>query len=213
MKQAVLLLHGLLMNRHAMAILGLRLRQAGYADHAFTYRSVRDDAQTHVAALLPRLESMPYDRIHVVGHSMGGVMALKLLERLRGGALARIGRVVLLGAPLAGCESAHSMARHSAGQWLLGRSIGLWRNGYPLHVPEGVAVGSIAGNRRFGLGAMLNTLSGGEANDGVVRVDETRLPGLTDHLVLPVSHSGMLLSPAVARQCLAFISNGRFQRP
>jgi len=51
-----------------------------------------------------------------------------------------------------------------------------------------------------------------EPSDGVVTVDETRLPGLSDHLVLPVSHSGMLISREVALQTAAFLRYGRFER-
>jgi hypothetical protein len=51
-----------------------------------------------------------------------------------------------------------------------------------------------------------------EPSDGVVTVEETRLPGLSDHLVLPVSHSGMLISQEVARQTAAFLRDGRFER-
>jgi hypothetical protein len=138
-------------------------------------------------------------------------VALKVLERMRDRALAaRIGRVVLLGAPLAGCESGAAASRMLAVQWLLGRSADLWKSGYRLQIPAGHTVGSIAGTRPLGLAMALVQLSG--ANDGVVRVDETRLPGLADHLVLPVSHTGMLISRNVARQCTNFLRDGRFSR-
>jgi hypothetical protein len=45
-----------------------------------------------------------------------------------------------------------------------------------------------------------------------VTVDETRHPRLADHLVLPVAHSLMLVSAAVARQVAAFLAAGRFAR-
>ncbi|HZP89005.1 MAG TPA: hypothetical protein VFB54_19495, partial [Burkholderiales bacterium] len=71
-----------------------------------------------------------------------------------------------------------------------------------------VEVGVIAGTRRFGLGCVFVTLQG--PNDGVVTVEETRLPGLTDHLVMPVTHSGMIVSARVARQVGVFLKTGRF---
>ena len=49
-----------------------------------------------------------------------------------------------------------------------------------------------------------------EPHDGAVAVEETRLPCARDHIVLPVSHSGMLLSQAVAEQAAAFLRDGRF---
>ena len=211
MKESVLLLHGLWMNRYAMHALGHRLRDAGFDATAITYHSMRDTVEDHVTAVEHKLAAMRGERIHLVGHSMGGVVALKVLERMRDRALAaRIGRVVLLGAPVAGCESGAAASRMLAVQWLLGRSADLWKSGYRLQVPTGYTVGSIAGTRPLGLAMALVQLSG--ANDGVVRVDETRLPGLADHLVLPVSHTGMLISGTVARQCMAFLRDGHFSR-
>ena len=43
-----------------------------------------------------------------------------------------------------------------------------------------------------------------------VAVAETRLPGATAHLTLPVSHTGMLLSARVAREVGSFLDHGRF---
>jgi hypothetical protein len=47
-------------------------------------------------------------------------------------------------------------------------------------------------------------------NDGVVTVAETELAAACDRIVLPVSHSGMLLSRRVARQTGAFLRAGKF---
>lgn len=216
MKESVLLLHGLWMNRYAMHALGHRLNENGFDATAITYHSMRDTVDDHVAAVEHKLAAMRSGpqapkRIHIVGHSMGGVVALKVLERMRDPALtARIGRVVLLGAPVAGCESGAAATRMLAVRWLLGRSADLWQSGYRLQIPAGCTVGSIAGTRPLGLAMALVALSG--ANDGVVKVDETRLPGLADHLVLPVSHTGMLISGSVARQCTNFLRDGRFSR-
>lgn len=212
MKEAVLMLHGLWMNRHAMHALGHRLRDAGYAATALTYHSMRDSVDDHIAAVEHKLAAMEGERIHLVGHSMGGVVALRVLERMQRASFARrLGRVMLLGAPVTGCESGVAAARFPAARWLMGRSVDLWRSGYRLHVPSGCEVGSIAGTRPFGLAMALVHLAG--ANDGVVRVDETRLPGLADHMVLPVSHTGMLISGSVARQCIAFLRDAHFERP
>jgi len=46
-----------------------------------------------------------------------------------------------------------------------------------------------------------------------VKVAETRLAGATAHLVLPVTHSGFLVSREVARQTAAFLRDGRFDAP
>ena len=47
-------------------------------------------------------------------------------------------------------------------------------------------------------------------NDGTVSVEETRLPGAKQHIVMPVSHTGMLLSAPVAHEVGNFLANGHF---
>jgi hypothetical protein len=69
-------------------------------------------------------------------------------------------------------------------------------------------LGIIAGTRRAGLGQLIARFD--EDCDGTVAVSETRLPGATDHITLPVSHMGMLLSARVAHEAGGFLTNGRF---
>jgi hypothetical protein len=49
-----------------------------------------------------------------------------------------------------------------------------------------------------------------EDNDGTIGVSETRMPGATDHIALPVSHLGMLMSARVARETGLFLTQGHF---
>jgi hypothetical protein len=62
-----------------------------------------------------------------------------------------------------------------------------------------------------GLGALFAGFSG--EHDGTVAVAETRLPGLTDHVVVAASHSGLLFSAAAAQQAIAFLRDGSFRHP
>jgi hypothetical protein len=73
-----------------------------------------------------------------------------------------------------------------------------------------VELGVIAGDVSFGLGRLFVSLQA--PNDGVVMLDETRVPGAADSIVLHISHSAMLVAPAVARAACAFLKNGRFER-
>jgi hypothetical protein len=69
-------------------------------------------------------------------------------------------------------------------------------------------LGCIAGTRPMGLGRFFARFE--EESDGTVGVDETKLPGHTAHVTLPVSHMGMLVSSQVAAQVAAFLETGRF---
>jgi hypothetical protein len=71
-------------------------------------------------------------------------------------------------------------------------------------------VGVIAGTLAVGLGVVIENLP--QPNDGTVAVDETRLPGIKDHLELPVSHTGLLVSATVASQTAYFLRHGAFAR-
>jgi hypothetical protein len=71
-------------------------------------------------------------------------------------------------------------------------------------------VGVIAGTRGLGFGRVITAFDGD--SDGTVTVAETCLPGVADHLLLPVTHTSMVFSPEVARRTAAFLKHGRFSR-
>ena len=71
-------------------------------------------------------------------------------------------------------------------------------------------LGIIAGDLAFGLGGLLGPLNA--PSDGTVLVEETRLEGAKQQLILRVTHSGLLFSAAAAQQTAAFLRDGRFAR-
>lgn len=206
-REAVLLLHGLWMNSVAMLYLALALDDAGFATESLDYHSMRGTLPEHVGALAERVAGTAAGTVHLVAHSFGGIVALEYLQGARD---PRIGRVVLLGSPVGGSQAARAFADQPGGEFMLGRSTDVWRTGNRAQLDATVCVGAIAGSSPFGLGSMFMDVP--DPSDGVVTVEETRLPGMSDHLVLPVSHSGMLISHEVAQQTAAFLRNGRFER-
>ncbi|HTO49456.1 MAG TPA: alpha/beta fold hydrolase [Burkholderiales bacterium] len=205
---AVLLVHGLWMNRVVMLYLARQLRERGFAARAVGYYSAMHDLARNARRLAEAIAELDSPRVHLVAHSLGGVVAL---AALRDRPDERVRRVVLLGSPLAGSASGRSLAARRWGAPLLGTTRALWGDMPRLEIPPGVEAGAIAGVRRLGLGRFIG-LDVPAPNDGVVAVEETRHPQLADHLVMPVAHSEMLLSSAVARQAAAFLASGRFAR-
>ncbi|WP_315386550.1 alpha/beta fold hydrolase [uncultured Stenotrophomonas sp.] len=202
MTPPVLLLHGIWNARAWVGPLAWRLRARGFSVDTFGYSSVFGGPDVAVPQLLQRLkDSGP---VALVGHSLGGLVALEALRREPD---LPVSRVVCLGSPLRGSGTARTLAEHG---WsaALGRSSDLLLDGLPDW--QGRAqVGLIAGSVPHGLGSLLGAI--GEASDGTVALDETRLPGLADHCVVAASHSGLVFSPDAARQTAAFLRDGCFR--
>ena len=209
MSTVVVYLHGLWLTGIEGGLLRRRLAQQLNAEtRAFSYASVKSTVSTNAEALGKFLIELRADTLHLVGHSLGGLVILKLFET---GAADRLppGRIVFLGSPLNGSRAAQNLARLPLGKMLLGRGVHEellsprargWRGQRDL--------GVIAGSLSVGLGKLVGAR--GAPNDGTIFVDETRLPGISQHLVMPVSHTGLPFSKSVARQTGAFLHAGKF---
>lgn len=199
----VVLLHGLWMAGWSMRRVARRLRAAGFAPEVFTYPSVRGGPGQAIPRLAACLRRSP---AHVVAHSLGGLVTLATLQREPA---LPVGRVACLGSPLRGSAAASGLASHAWGEFALGRSTALLREGCG-PCAEGVEVGVVAGGMPFGLGRLVGSIDGD--NDGTVAVEETRIAGLADHVTVRASHTGLLLSAHAADQVIAFLRTGRFSR-
>lgn len=207
MGEKVLLLHGLLMRRPALLPLARRLRARGYDTQLFTYSSLWDRPEVAVEALRARLrEFAGGGPVHVVAHSLGGLIAATALDDVEGAASLPPGRLVCLGSPLAGSAAARGLREKRVGL-LSGRSGGLLRDGVA-RLPPGRGVGMVAGTRALGLGRFFGRFEG--ENDGTVALSETRVPGLADHVSIASSHTGLVFSEPVAELVDHFLRHGHF---
>lgn len=201
----VLLLHGLWLRGATLIPLRARLRAAGFEAECFDYRSVFAHPREHLARLERRIREWPgQGPVHLVGHSMGGLLSI---ECARAHPELPIGRILCLGSPLAGSLGAAALAERGPLGRVLGRAVHLLRQG-ALPLPEGFEIGVIAGTLPLGLGHWFSRFDG--AHDGTVSVAETRAPGLRAHLEVRTSHSGLILSRVVAAQAAQFLREGRF---
>lgn len=201
--------HGLWLSGMEGSLLRRRLaRDLGAKTLAFSYPSVNSSVTANAQALAKFLLETSAETLHLVGHSLGGLVILKLFE-LGSAQLLPPGRIVLLGSPLTGSLAARNLARLPFGRKIMGRGIEeelleererRWNGGRE--------IGVIAGSLRLGFGQLVG-VSGGPS-DGTILVEETRLPGISQHLVLRVSHTALPFSSAVAAQTAAFLRCGRF---
>ncbi|MBS0192657.1 MAG: alpha/beta fold hydrolase [Proteobacteria bacterium] len=203
MTDSVVLLHGLWLRGGAMAFLQRRLRVAGFSPLVFDYASVHEGIEAAATRLHKLVQGLD-GKVHLVGHSLGGVLATLAVQR---DPTLIDGRIVCLGSPLRGSSAARSLARFPGGTSLLGGSRELLERG--LERWDGPQqIGVIAGRLPLGLGWMLGGLH--LPHDGSVAVAETRLPGLADHRVIAAAHTGLVYSEQAAIYTGAFLREGRF---
>lgn len=203
----VVLVHGLWVRGLVMELMRRRVARGGYRALTYSYPSMRLTLTENAERLAGYCRNLAAPRVHFAGHSLGGLVVLRMLELASG---LTPGRVVLTGTPYGGSFAGRRLARLPGGRAALGRSMQRWLS--PRQVPPATAceIGVIAGCMPLGIGRVVAP-DLPAPSDGVISVEETRVPGMRDHIVLNVNHSGMLVSRAVAQQICAFLRNGAFE--
>jgi pimeloyl-ACP methyl ester carboxylesterase len=110
----ILLIHGLVDNRSIFTVLRRNLRRRGFGRvWTMNYRiwttDVRGAARQLATSIEAICEQTGYERIHVIGHSMGGLIARYYIQRMGGDA--RIHTMVTLGTPHDGTRAAKLFPR------------------------------------------------------------------------------------------------------
>lgn len=201
----VVLIHALGRSRWSMWLMARRLRAAGWPVALVAYPSCRlsIEASTDLVATKVAEASSGWGAVHLVGHSLGGIIGRRLaLTRPD----LRIARVVQMGTPNLGTEVAVRLARWAPARWLLG-PVFTQVAGFPAREERSAYIGSIAGTGHIG---WLNALLGlGGPNDGLVTV-RSAWGGAGSRAAVPVSHTFLPSSARVARLTAAFLRDGSF---
>ena len=214
--RTVILLHGLGEGRDSMEPLATHLRTTLDATVlSFGYASVKADIDAHGRALDAVVSRLPHaDSLSFVGHSLGNLVVRRWMALAAARDLARTHRMVMLGPPNQGSD----LARMAQKVWGLatlteGASRDLvvdWPRVAPSLAVPPCDFGIVAGGRGDDTG--YSFLLAGD-DDAVVRVEETRLPGAEDFLVVPVHHAAMMKDTAVQQATATFLETGRFPNP
>ncbi len=144
-----MLVHGLWMHALAMRPLGRRLeRTRGFSSIGFSYPSVRRTLDENADALRAACERIPGSTLHFVGHSLGGIVILRMMRRH---GWTRPGRVVALGSPFLGSAIALRRSERPFGRRIVGPGLAEAARGseaIPWTGPQ--EIGVIAGTTPFG---------------------------------------------------------------
>ncbi len=191
----VILIHGMGRGPRYMKPLRQFLEVRGFAVDLWSYRSLKHEIQVFGQRLAHDLNRYALDggprEVHIVGHSLGGIVARHALTL---GIPSNFGRVATLGTPHHGCQSALTFKLLSGVATPLAQlkpDPTSWVN--QLARPDGVDIGTI-----------------GSDWDGKVTAAEAHLRGETDTIVGDSYHPFIVKNPVVHQQVLAFLTNGRF---
>lgn len=196
--EVVVLVHGFAAPRVVMNPLARHLEEAGYQTVNWGYASLFRSIESHGEQLRSQLQEIEHDpaveRLHLVTHSMGGIVARQALSEERP---EKLGRIVMLAPPNRGSFMAPYLA-----PWLgkifhpitqLTTAAESYVNQLP--IPQDLEIGVIAASL-----------------DWLVAVESSRLPKLADHLVLPTLHGTILFRQDVHDHVTAFLREGHFAR-
>ena len=210
-KEAVILLHGFGRSAGAMWKLNERLGEAGFDVYDIGYRSFTQGVSEMQAEVKKKIKSKNlarYQKVHFVGHSLGGLLIRSFLQEHR---LMNLGHVVLLGSPNKGTP----VVDYFKDRWwafLAGPAVkslsakgsvfleSLKRPTYPL----GVVAGSLEKKEHE------HILIG--KDDGLVPLESTKVEGMNDFIVIPSSHTYLRYSKIAAAQTINFLKNGKFKK-
>lgn len=205
------MLHGILRTHRCMSGLARHLSRQGFEVENLGYPSTRHTLQELAEIIRPRVEkfaSSVQGTLHFVGYSMGGLLIRAYLEKYRP---ERLGRVVMIATPNKGSEVADFLQHTRIYRWLYGKAgqqlvtdqrnflDQLGKVSYPLGVIAGNKPNDPISSRIIGL-----------PNDGKVSVSSTMIEGMSDHILVPTSHTFIPSNRKVWDYTESFLKNGRF---
>lgn len=191
----VILLHGLGRTRRALQRLDDALRAAGLVTARLDYPSTRKSIEEHAATIAELLDHLPTpQKLSFVSHSLGNLIVRRLLAYDRPWRNA-IARIVMIAPPNQGASLASALDRGGVLRAILGPSFGQIADGFAVTLPvPQVPVAIFAGD------------AAGAQGDGLVTVEETRLPSASQHQVVPAIHTFVMNHPTVIDGTVAFLT-------
>ena len=206
----VVLLHGLARTSSSMKVLETFLSEQGYDVLNIDYPSRKYQVSELANIVRKEVISKTSDagKVHFITHSMGGII-LRYIQRYN--PLPNLGRVVMLSPPNHGSEVVDKLG----GLWLFecingpaGKQLGTDKNSLCQKLGKvDFELGVITGDRSIN---WINSLIIPGKDDGKVSIENAKVEGMDDFLIVHVSHPFIMKNKTVIIKCFHFLRNGVF---
>lgn len=198
-QEAVVLVHGLWMKSWTWNTYRRFLESHGYKVYLFGYKTTQQSFELTLTQLTAFVNSRPESTVHLVVHSMGGILTMRALPYIK-----KSGKLMMLGSPVNGSRVAQKLKKMG------------WDTGLLKHASEPLTAGvsmpevlrpsmMIAGTSPFGLGRLIERRLG--VSDGTVGVDETQADWIDQHQTIHSSHMGLLRNSDAMQKTLDFLND------
>ncbi|MBC2716431.1 MAG: alpha/beta hydrolase [Desulfobacteraceae bacterium] len=212
-KEYVILLHGMGRSELSMQPLEEFLTENGYSvintGYPSTTKTVETLADKYLSDMVEQCIQKGADKIHIVTHSLGGIITRQYLQNH---SLPQGSRIVMISPPNKGSELADEFYDLFIYEWIngpAGQVLGTGPESLPNKLKSVTGeIGVIAGGSS--LNPLYSYLIPGE-DDGKVSVESAKLDEMADFLVVPSSHSFIMRHPEVLKQVVFFLKNGAFE--
>ncbi|TWT46695.1 esterase/lipase family protein [Botrimarina hoheduenensis] len=207
--ELVLMTHGIASTRWLLAPLAARLRRRGFKTRLYGYPSIWWSNRDHGRRLAERVRRLApqYDRIHLVVHSMGSIVARCAMEE---SLPENFGRVVMIAPPNRGSHMATRLACDSESRFWNHLVVKPHRTLSPTLVELCDTPDSFV--NRLGpapVGREIGVLAA--SHDNVLHPEQTHLEGQADHHTVHGWHTGVLWTRETADLTDRFLRTGSFQ--
>lgn len=203
-QQAVVLVHGLWMNRWTFGWIAKHLETKGYKVYRFGYKTTTRPFAFNMQKLKAFVNSRKEKTVHLVVHSMGGILSMRSLPEIR-----KQGKLVMLGSPINGSQAANAMGQKKWTAWILKHAKEPLQNG--VVAPDVFRESLMIAGTSNSIGIARIVIKLPEPNDGTVALVETQADWIDHHVTENTNHFRMLFHKRIKQKIYDFLKNDKEQ--
>lgn len=203
-QQAVVLVHGLWMSRWSFGWIARDLEAKGYKVYRFGYKTSSKPFAFNMLKLQSYVNSRSENTVHLVVHSMGGILSMRSLPNIR-----KDGKLIMLGSPINGSQAAKAMGQKKWSSWLLRHAAEPLENGVVDPIVFRTSYMIAGTSNGIGITKLVTKLP--KPNDGTVALHETQADWIGTHTTEKTNHFRMLFHKNIKQKISDFLTSNNTQ--